>query len=189
MDTGRNSIVTIPMNSPQIKFIPSGGSEKYAQLLYHPELKTGDYKLFIQASDAAGNKSGTNARIINFRVVEEESITNVLNYPNPFSTSTQFVFTLTGTEAPDVMSISIMTMSGKVVREITKEEIGPLRIGINRTEFKWDGTDEYGSKLGNGVYLYKVNLRNAKGDIYKTQSTNKTDVFFKEGIGKMVILR
>ena len=34
------------------------------------------------------------------------------------------------------MSISIMTMTGKVVREITQEELGPLKIGQNRTEFK-----------------------------------------------------
>lgn len=189
LDTGRNQIVNIPMDSPNIKFIPADSNNKFATLQYYPTLKSGEYKLYVQASDASGNKSGVNPRSVNFNVIEEESISNVLNYPNPFSTSTQFVFTLTGSNVPEVMSISIMTLSGKVVREITKEELGPLHIGINRTAFKWDGTDEYGSKLANGVYLYKVNVRNAEGEKYDAFKTAKTDSFFTKGFGKMVILR
>jgi len=54
---------------------------------------------------------------------------------------------------PDDISISILTVSGKVVKEISKEELGPLRIGLNRTDYKWNGTDDYGEKLANGVYL------------------------------------
>ena len=116
-------------------------------------------------------------------------ISNVLNYPNPFSTSTQFIFTLTGEVVPDIMSITIMTVTGKVVREITKEQLGPLHIGINRTEYKWDGTDEFGSKLGNGVYLYKVNTRKLGGEVYDTYQNKKMDNFFEKGFGKLVIMR
>jgi hypothetical protein len=189
LDTGRNQVLTIPVSSPQIKFTPAGGSNKTAKIQYYPTLKEGEYKLIIQAKDASGNKSGINPRSVNFRVIEKQSISNVLNYPNPFSTSTQFVFTLTGAEVPDIMSISIMTLSGKVVREITKEELGALRIGLNRTEYRWDGTDEYGSKLGNGVYLYKVNTRKKDKSAYEQFGQNETDKYFKEGFGKMVILR
>ena len=57
----------------------------------------------------------------NFDDVVPEGFTLRPNYPNPFSTSTKFVFTLTGSEIPDVFTIQIMTISGKVVREITKE--------------------------------------------------------------------
>ena len=113
----------------------------------------------------------------------------MLNYPNPFSTSTQFIFTLTGNEIPNIMSITIMTLSGKIVKEITSQELGPLKVGINRTEYKWDGTDDFGSKLANGVYLYKVNVRKSNGDKYDHFSNSKTDVFFKDGFGKLVILR
>lgn len=189
LDTGRNQILTIPVNSPQIKFTPASGNNKTAKIQYYPTLKEGEYKLIVQAKDASGNKSGVNPRSVNFRVIEKQSVSNVLNYPNPFSTSTQFVFTLTGAEVPDIMSISIMTLSGKVVREITKEELGPLRIGLNRTEYRWDGTDEYGSKLGNGVYLYKVNTRKKDKSAYDQFSQSETDKYFKEGFGKMVILR
>jgi hypothetical protein len=189
LDTGRNQVLTIPVSSPQIKFTPAGGNNKTAKIQYYPTLKEGEYKLVVQAKDASGNKSGVNPRSVNFKVIEKQSISNVLNYPNPFSTSTQFVFTLTGAEVPEIMSISIMTLSGKVVRDITKEELGPLRIGLNRTEYRWDGTDEYGSKLGNGVYLYKVNTRKKDKSTYDQFGQNETDKYFKEGFGKMVILR
>ncbi|MBL0024723.1 MAG: hypothetical protein IPO98_06720 [Saprospiraceae bacterium] len=189
LDTGRNQIMEIPMTSPQIKFTPAGNGNTTAKIQYYPNLKEGDYKLIVQAKDASGNKSGVNPRSVNFKVIERQSISNVLNYQNPFSTSTQFVFTLTGEEVPEIMSISIMTVSGKVVREITKEELGPLHIGLNRSEYKWDGTDDYGSKLANGVYLYKVNTRKKDKSLYDQFSLEKTDSYFTKGFGKLVILR
>ena len=189
LDTGRNQIIEIPMSSPQIKFIPASGNSNTAKLMYYPTLKEGDYTLYVQGKDATGNKSGVNPRSVQFKVIEKQSVSNILNYPNPFSTSTQFIFTLTGEELPDIMSISIMTLTGKVVKEITKDQLGPLRIGVNRTEYKWDGTDEFGSKLANGVYLYKVNSRKKNGEKYDPFSINKIDSFFKEGFGKLVILR
>ncbi|MFN8338150.1 MAG: C25 family cysteine peptidase [Saprospiraceae bacterium] len=189
LDTGRNQLLEIPMNSPQIKFTPAGQNNPYAKLFYYPELKDGEYTLYVQGSDATGNKSGLNPRAVKFKVIEKQSVSNVLNYPNPFSTSTQFIFTLTGSEIPDIMSISIMTLSGKVVKEITSQELGPLKIGNNRTEYKWDGTDEFGSKLANGVYLYKVNVRKSNGEKYDHFTNTKADGFFKEGFGKLVILR
>ncbi len=189
LDTGRNQLIEVPMSSPEIRFLPADGSNSTAKVQYHPTLREGEYKLIVQGKDVSGNKSGINPKSVNFRVIEKQSISNILNYPNPFSTSTQFVFTLTGEEIPDIMSISIMTISGKVVKEITKEELGPLHIGTNRTEYKWNGTDEYGSKLSNGVYLYKVNTRKKGGDKYDQYTNAKTDVLFKEGFGKLVILR
>jgi flagellar hook assembly protein FlgD len=117
-------------------------------------------------------------------------ISNVFNYPNPFTSSTAFVFTLTGYEIPQNLRIQIMTISGKVVKEITKNELGPLRIGRNITEYKWDGTDQYGNQLANGVYLYRVltNLNGNKLDKYVDPKAN-TDQFFKNGYGKMYLMR
>ena len=80
-------------------------------------------------------------------------ITNVMNYPNPFTTSIRFVFALTGSRVPDVFTIQILTITGKVVREITKGEIGPINIGRNMSQYAWDGNDEYGDRLANGVYM------------------------------------
>jgi flagellar hook assembly protein FlgD len=100
------------------------------------------------------------------------------------------VFTITGSEVPQNMRIQILTITGKVVREITIDELGPLHVGQNITEYKWDGTDMYGSKLANGVYLYRVltNLNGKSLDKYKAEA-DKTDKFFNKGYGKMVIIR
>ena len=148
----------------------------------------GIYELSIRAQDRTGNNSGDYDYKIRFEIINEAMVSNVLNYPNPFSTSTQFVFTLTGSEVPDFMKIQIMSVSGKVVREITNDELGPLHVGKNMTQYRWDGTDEFGDRLANGVYLYRVVTRETNGAEYKNYNTN-TNQYFKNGFGKMVIMR
>jgi flagellar hook assembly protein FlgD len=117
-------------------------------------------------------------------------ISNMFNYPNPFTSSTAFVFTLTGSQIPQNLRIQILTISGKVVKEITRQELGTLRIGRNITEYKWDGTDQYGNQLANGVYLYRVitNLNGKQLDKY-VDPNNNTDKFFTNGYGKMYLMR
>jgi hypothetical protein len=150
-------------------------------------LADGTYTLQVQATDASGNRAGKEPYSISFVVITESSITKFYPYPNPFSTSTRFVFTVTGSEVPDDIKIQIMTVDGRVVREILKEELGPIRIGHNISEFAWDGRDQWGDQLANGVYLYKVYLRHS-GDVFKDRET-KGDKAFKEGFGKMYLLR
>lgn len=163
--------------------------------------KDGIYELRIQAQDKSSNISGegdgTYDYRISFEIINESSITQIINYPNPFSTSTRFVFTLTGFDVPENILIQIMTISGKVVREITKEELGPIHIGKNISEFDWDGTDSFGDKLANGVYLYRVIVQSDEKDfkernvsISNSEGTNTlSEKYFKNGIGKMYILR
>ncbi|MBK7817471.1 MAG: T9SS type A sorting domain-containing protein [Sphingobacteriaceae bacterium] len=122
-------------------------------------MNDGIYELTVQGKDRTANRSAATDYKIQFEIKNKPSVTSVLNYPNPFSTSTKFVFTLTGSEVPDVFTIQIMTVSGKVVKEITKEELGNVHIGRNITDYSWDGKDEFGDKLGNGIYLYKVITR------------------------------
>jgi hypothetical protein len=152
--------------------------------------QNGIYQLVVSGKDVMGNKAGNLEYRVNFEVINKAMISNLLNYPNPFTSSTAFVFTLTGSEVPQNMRIQILTISGKVVREITKDELGPIRIGRNVTEFKWDGTDMYGQKLGNGVYLYRVitNLNGKSLEKYNAKG-DRTDKFFTKGYGKMVLIR
>ncbi|WP_207432212.1 C25 family cysteine peptidase [Sabulibacter ruber] len=154
---------------------------------YNPkELVDGVYLLEVQGLDATDNKLGEPYRV-SFQVVNESSISNFYPYPNPFSSKTRFVFTLTGNKVPDKMKLQIMTVTGKVIREIHKEELGPIKIGNNVSEFAWDGTDEYGDKLANGVYLYRVVMDNVNEDIKHRYTTG--DKAFKKGYGKIYILR
>lgn len=98
------------------------------------------------------------------------------------------MFTLTGYEVPEVFTIQIMTLSGKIVREITKDQLGHLRIGTNRSDYKWDGTDEFGNRLANGVYLYKV-FTSSNQEKFDHFSNDDIDSYFKHGFGKLVIMR
>ena len=121
-------------------------------------------------------------------MIGKSSISKILNYPNPFSTSTRFVYTLTGEEPPTYFKIQIFTISGKIVKEITEQELGQLRIGTHMTDYVWDGRDDFGDRLANGVYLYRVIAKKANGEDYESHSTG-ADQFFKKGFGKLVILR
>ncbi len=149
-----------------------------------------EYTLIVTGSDKSGNESGTIAYSVTFKIITKAMISNMLNYPNPFTTSTAFVFTITGSEVPQNIKIQILTITGKVVREITKDELGPLHVGQNITEFKWDGTDMYHQRLANGVYLYHVvtNLNGKSLDKYQSQSDN-TDQYFNKGYGKMFLMK
>ena len=162
----------------------------------------GKYELIIKAKDKSGNNSsGTEDRLIDFtyydykisfEIINKSTITNVLNYPNPFTTQTQFVFTLTGSEIPDFFEIKIYNIKGTLVKHITKEELGDMHIGINRTEYTWDGKDQFGEKLANGVYLYKVYTSNWARDGYQEvehRDIQQVDKFFHKGFGKMVFIR
>lgn len=180
------------INNNSVEFIPAQSfNDNKAYLNFHPEFKEeGTYQLIVQTSDMSGNLSGQNEYKISFQVIFKEQISDVYNYPNPFSTKTRFVFTLTGLQIPEDIVIKIMTLSGKVVRELTSIDLGSFKIGQNISEKYWDGTDEFGTQLANGIYLYKVTAVNSQGKEFEHMETDSdTSKFFKEGFGKLVIMR
>jgi hypothetical protein len=186
-----------------MRFFPAtlGSQDNTASIEMNPYFpEDGEYELIVSGKDAVGNKAGELSYHIMFNVINKPMISNLLNYPNPFTTSTAFVFTVTGSEVPQNIRIQVLTITGKIVREITKEELGPIHIGNNITEFKWDGTDMYGQKLANGVYLYRVltNLNGRRLDKYNGVNSNgetissgigSTDKYFNKGYGKMYLMR
>lgn len=185
-----NTSHSIPFDGTICKFIPANLStgKNEATIEYRPTfLEDGTYTLFVNGSDKSGNTAGSADYQVAFDVINKSSITNILNYPNPFSTSTAFLFTITGSQLPSQFKIQILTVTGKVVREITKQEIGPIHIGRNITEYKWDGKDQYGQMLGNGVYLYRV-ITSIDGNSIDHRNSG-ADKFYKNGYGKMYIMR
>ena len=169
-------------------FEPGNNQENQASIFLNPILmEDGTYKLDIDAKDASGNRSGKNKYSIQFEIENKSSITEILNYPNPFSTSTRFVFTLTGYKVPDYFRIQILTATGRVVREIDRNELGIITIGRNITDYAWDGKDEFGDQLANGVYFYRV-ITKIEGEEIEHKST-KADSYFKKGFGKMYLMR
>ena len=188
-----NTIHEYKPQSDSVRFTPadlSKGENSATLDLYPFFTQDGEYELIVSAMDRSGNKAGDLEYKVAFQVINKPMISNLLNYPNPFTTSTAFVFTVTGSEVPQNIRIQILTITGKVVREITKNELGPLHIGRNITEFKWDGTDQFGNKLANGIYLYRV-ITNQNGkslEKYKAEGDN-SDQYFNKGYGKMYLMR
>lgn len=171
-----------------MRFKPATGTDNVAVIEYEPTLiEDGTYRLRVQGTDKSDNLSGDLSYEVDFEVINRSTITNVLNYPNPFSTSTRFVFTLTGDQAPDQFRIQVMTISGRVVREIDLSELGNIRIGRNITEFAWDGTDQFGDRLANGIYLYRV-IAKINGQNIEHRSSGADGAFHKN-FGKMCIIR
>ena len=174
-------------STPELLFIEASLPANKARLEWKPLFtEDGKYELIVKAKDRSNNVSGSVQYSIAFEVVNKSTITNILNYPNPFSTKTHFVFTLTGAEIPDEFRIQIMTITGKVVKDIRKEELGNIRIGRNVTEYTWDGRDEFGDQLANGIYLYRV-ITSIDGQQIERRESG-ADTYFERGFGKMYLM-
>lgn len=130
-------------------------------------LSPGMHTLRFKAWDVYNNPSEAE---IQFQVIGNESIslTNVLNYPNPFVSHTEFWFTHNRPFEPLDVHIQILTVSGKLVKTIrdTVQTDGFLSRSIT-----WDGRDDFGERIGKGVYVYKLTVRstltNQKAEKYE----------------------
>ncbi|HHW59800.1 MAG: C25 family cysteine peptidase [Bacteroidales bacterium] len=182
-------IYFVKSNTYQLIFTPSSdANSNVCYIDWYAKFEVdGIYELQIQAHDRSGNPSGIIDYKIKFEIIQKPAITYLTNWPNPFSTKTHFVFTITGSHIPEYFTIQIMTISGKIVKEITREELGHIHIGRNITSYTWDGRDMYGNLLANGVYFYRVVTR-LHGDPIEHIQT-ELDQYITKGFGKMVIIR
>jgi hypothetical protein len=119
-----------------------------------PELEPGVHSLKIKAWDVLNNSSEF---ILDFSVVNDEElvIDHVLNYPNPFTTKTQFWFEHNKPGQDLFVQIHIFSLTGRVVKTIEKT----INTDGNRSsEVHWDGKDDFGDKIGRGVYVYRLKV-------------------------------
>jgi hypothetical protein len=117
------------------------------------ELSDVEHKLEILAKDASGNFFDSTSSRTTFFVFNESDIADVFNYPNPFTNETHFTFSLRGTELPEEVKIKVYTITGRLIRDINLPG-ADLIIGFNK--IYWNGRDQDGDEIANGVYLYKV---------------------------------
>ena len=117
------------------------------------------HELTLQAWDALGNAT---ALATTFRVATNLALEFFANHPNPFQGETTFAWQLSN--LPRSLRFEIYTASGRLVRRI---RIPSPRIGYD--EYVWDGRDQEGRDVANGVYFLRVVAggNGALDEIYK----------------------
>lgn len=136
------------------------------------ELEEGNHILTLKAWDTHNNST---TQTLNFFVTEDNQfqIDRVLNYPNPFIDYTEFWFSNNRINNPLEIKVQVYTVSGKLVKTILSTSANTGGIVRNTV---WDGKDDFGNRIGKGVYVYKITV--------KETNTGETD----EKIEKLVIL-
>jgi len=125
------------------------------------DLSVGPHTLKLKAWDTYNNSSEA---ILNFVVVSDTNITldNVLNYPNPFVNYTEFWFNHNKPNEPLEVQVQIFTVSGKLIKTINQQVQTTGNLVRN---IVWNGLDDFGNKLGKGVYIYKLKVTSTISNI------------------------
>ena len=124
------------------------------------KLSVGNHSLSVKAWDVYNNSS---EEYIEFVVAESANLAldHIFNYPNPFSTNTDFYFDHNLPNANLNVTINIFTISGKLVKTL---ETNMTTIGYRSNPINWNGLDDYGDQLAKGVYIYKLSVKTDDGD-------------------------
>jgi len=124
------------------------------------ELEPGNHNIKIKVWDVHNNSS---EQEIDFVVAENEefAIRRVLNYPNPFTTKTEFFFEHNQSASFLNVLIQIYSVSGKLVKTINTVSNTD---GFRNEPIEWNGRDDFGDRLATGVYVYKISVRNPAGE-------------------------
>jgi hypothetical protein len=116
----------------------------------------GRHTLRLKAWDTYNNSSEA---VIEFNVSSSEAlqVTNIYNYPNPFSSNTAFTFQHNYPNPVNV-KIKIYTVAGRLIKEIENKDVNDKFVVID-----WNGRDADGETLGNGIYIYKLTVDDGSG--------------------------
>lgn len=138
------------------------------------DLESGTHHLQFKIWDSYNNSTIATTQF----VVENDAsmaLKRVLNWPNPFTTSTDFQFEHNHRGENIEVQVQIFTISGKLVKTLRQDIVSAdSRV---HGEIIWDGLDDFGDKIGKGVYLYKIEVR--------SENSKKSD----SKIEKLVILK
>ncbi len=131
------------------------------------ELSEGNHTLKMKVWDVYNNSSDAYTEFVVSQSAEL-ALSHVLNYPNPFTTNTQFMFEHNRPCADLDVNIQVFTVSGKVVKTINEQVNCD---GFRAEGIAWNGRDDYDQKIGNGVYVYRIKVRTPEG--YSAQAFEK----------------
>mgnify|MGYP001166327646 CR=1 FL=1 len=143
----------------QVIDLETGNSETVTQDFYYDQnsIITGtvifnnstdnNINIRVKAWDSANNPAEKEIRLSK-TVHGEFRIYNAYNYPNPFSTFTQFSFEIT--QNADI-KLDVYTLGGRRIKSFDESNISPGYHTI-----AWDGLDTFGGEISNGVYLFRL---------------------------------
>jgi hypothetical protein len=124
------------------------------------KLEPGNHELKIKVWNVFNNSTETTTEFV-VSDSEEFKIDRIVNYPNPFTTRTEFFFEHNQSCAFLNVKVEVYTVTGKLVKSIvTVSNTDGFRI----EPIVWDGRDDFGDRLATGVYVYKVSARNPQGE-------------------------
>ncbi len=123
-------------------------------------LTEGPHTLTFKAWDINNNSSLTTTEFI-VSSSAGLALDKVLNYPNPFTTNTRFMFEHNKPCTGMAIQVQIYTVSGKLVKTIDSYQVCE---GFRNTNIEWDGKDDFGDQLARGVYVYRLRIRTAEGE-------------------------
>ncbi|MBN1560142.1 hypothetical protein JW998_07810 [candidate division KSB1 bacterium] len=137
------------MDADSYTLQPDAKNPTALRMAFQPQtLADGRHELKIRS---AGGVSQMAEETMVFRVQSALSLEDVVNFPNPMTDESKFTFMLRNDKAAAVQ-IKIYTVAGRLIRVI---DAGYMSVGYSESDV-WDGTDEYGDKLANGAYFYKI---------------------------------
>jgi len=91
-------------------------------------------------------------------VVSEKYAIEIINYPNPFNSSTNFFINIPPGLNYEMGEIKIYNTNGEKISAIILKKDSPA---------VWDGIDLYGKAVASGIYYYQLSL---DGNVYKSSS-------------------
>jgi hypothetical protein len=125
-------------------------------------LSEGYHTLMLKVWDVYNNSAEAN---IDFVVSHSENlvIAKVINYPNPFSDYTFFVFEHNSPCCDLNVKIQIYTITGQLFKTISTNIATD---GYKTMPLVWDGSGDGGLLPNNGFYIYRLTVKDEKdGDI------------------------
>lgn len=137
-------------------------SNKMAVLRYSPTLSPGEHTIKIKATDLAGNRA---EQMLQVTVSTEFALQTIANHPNPFGDETVIAYTLT--DEAQLVWLRIYTAAGRLIRSFEfSNEVGYI-------EHVWDGCDETGDEVANGVYYLKFTAQRGSQKIERVEKMAK----------------
>ena len=123
------------------------------------ELSEGNHNLSLKVWDVYNNSSYAKTEFVVAKSARL-ALEKVFNYPNPFTTSTNFFFQHNQADNGMNVQIQIFTVSGKLIKTI---EQFVRTEGFTSESIHWDGLDDFGDKIGKGVYIYRLKAIDSTG--------------------------